>query len=143
MTARIEELKAMKGPALIELADGLGVRVVCDRKKNKLTEAKAKLIERIIAFEEEKKKEEAEAAAEAHKTQSEELSEESKQNVKAKIKKSNLRLSELTYNGQTKSIREWAKELDMPWATLYDRVNRNGWTVEEAIETPLGQRRKK
>ena len=47
----------------------------------------------------------------------------------------------ITYKGETKTIREWAKVLDMPWATLYDRVNRNGWSVEEAIEIPLGGRR--
>lgn len=58
-------------------------------------------------------------------------------------KKTNLKLSELTYKGETKSIREWAAELEMPWPTLYDRVNRNGWSVEEAIEIPLGGRRKK
>ena len=57
--------------------------------------------------------------------------------------KANLKLSELTYKGETKSIKEWAAEINMPWPTLYDRVNRNGWPVDEAIETPLGQRRKK
>ena len=71
----------------------------------------------------------------------EEVSDETKENVKPKHKKPNLKLTELTYNGETKSIREWAVELNMPWPTLYDRVNRNGWTVEDAIEIPLGQRR--
>lgn len=79
--------------------------------------------------------------SEAPKTQSEEVSEKPKQNVKAEPKKPNKKLTELTYKGETKSIREWAAELEMPWPTLYDRVNRNGWTVEDAIETPLGQRR--
>ena len=60
-----------------------------------------------------------------------------------KLKKPNLKLKELTYAGKTQSIREWAKELNMPWATLYDRVNRNGWTTEEALCTPLGERRKR
>lgn len=54
----------------------------------------------------------------------------------------NLKLKELTYKGKTQTIRAWADELQMPWATLYDRVNRNGWSVEDAIEIPLGQRRK-
>ena len=58
-------------------------------------------------------------------------------------KRANKKLTELTYKGQTKSIREWAEELNMPWPTLYDRVNRNGWSVKDAIEIPLGQRRKK
>jgi hypothetical protein len=60
-----------------------------------------------------------------------------------KLKKPNLRIKELTYAGKTQTIREWANELKMPWATLYDRVNRNGWTVEEALCTPLGERRKR
>lgn len=58
-------------------------------------------------------------------------------------KKPNLKLHELTFNGKTQTIREWAKELEMPWPTLYDRVNRNNWTVEEALTTPLGGRRPK
>ncbi len=60
-----------------------------------------------------------------------------------KSKKANLKLSELTYKGETKSIKEWAAKINMPWTTLYDRVNRNGWPVDLAIETPLGQRRPK
>ena len=59
------------------------------------------------------------------------------------LKKPNLRIRELTYAGKSQTIREWANELNMPWPTLYDRVNRNGWTVEEALCTPLGERRKK
>ena len=58
-------------------------------------------------------------------------------------KKANLKMNELTYKGQTKTVREWADQIGMPWATLYDRVNRNGWTVEDAIEIPLGERRPK
>lgn len=82
-------------------------------------------------------------AVEAPISQSEEVSEETKQNAKPKAKKSNLKLTELTYNGETKSIKEWAAEINIPWPTLYDRVNRNGWTVKDAIEIPLGQRRPK
>lgn len=60
-----------------------------------------------------------------------------------KIKKPNLKIHELTFNGKTQTIREWAKELEMPWPTLYDRINRNGWTVEEALTIPLGGSRPK
>lgn len=60
-----------------------------------------------------------------------------------KIKKPNLKIHDLTFNDKTQSIREWAAELEMPWPTLYDRINRNGWTVEEALTIPLGGRRKK
>lgn len=68
---------------------------------------------------------------------------EPKPEQKPQIKKQNLKLHELTYAGKTQTIREWADELKMPWATLYDRVNRNGWTVEEALTIPLGERRKR
>lgn len=57
------------------------------------------------------------------------------------LKKPNLRIQELTFEGRTQTIREWANELNMPWPTLYDRVNRNGWTTEEALTIPLGGRR--
>lgn len=60
-----------------------------------------------------------------------------------KIKKPNLKIHDLTFNDKTQSIRDWAAELEMPWPTLYDRINRNGWTVEEALTIPLGGRRKK
>lgn len=73
----------------------------------------------------------------------EETSEAPKENIKTEPKRANKKLTELTYNGETKSIREWAEEINMPWPTLYDRVNRNGWSVEDAIEIPLGQRRPK
>lgn len=85
--------------------------------------------------------EEEETPSEAPISTTETTSEETKENAKPKHKKPNLKLTELTYNGETKSIRAWAAEINMPWPTLYDRVNRNGWTVEDAIEIPLGQRR--
>lgn len=60
-----------------------------------------------------------------------------------KHKKPNLKIHELTFEGKTQSIRAWAEELEMPWPTLYDRVNRCGWTTEEALTIPLGGRRAK
>lgn len=59
------------------------------------------------------------------------------------IKKPSLKIKELTFDGRTQTIKEWAAELEMPWPTLYDRINRNGWTVEEALTIPLGGRRKR
>lgn len=59
------------------------------------------------------------------------------------IKNPSLKIKELTYDGRTQTIKEWAAELEMPWPTLYDRVNRNGWTTEEALTIPLGGRRTK
>ena len=51
------------------------------------------------------------------------------------------KIKELTHDGRTQSIKDWALELGMPYPTLYDRINRNGWSVEEAIKIPLGERR--
>ena len=68
---------------------------------------------------------------------------ESDSDAPKEVKKPSLKIKELTYDGKTQSIKEWAAELEMPWPTLYDRVNRNGWSVEEALTIPLGGRRKK
>lgn len=38
----------------------------------------------------------------------------------------------LTYNGVTQTIKEWAEELNIPWATISNRVYR-GCTVEDAL----------
>lgn len=150
---REDKLYSMTGKTLIMKADELGVKVNCNKARTALKEAKSAVIERILAVENAAEEIEARVACgetidsamqtviEEHQTESEEVSEEPKEKPKARNKKPNLKLTELTYNGETKSIREWAEELKMPWPTLYDRVNRNGWTVEEAIEIPLGGRR--
>lgn len=65
------------------------------------------------------------------------------ENESKETKRPSLKINEITFNGKTQSLRDWAKELEMPWPTLYDRINRNGWTVEEALTIPLGSRRKK
>ena len=184
---RKDKLIAMNGTTLIKVADKLGVKVACNKTRTALKEAKANVIERILAAEEElagdgtplaevgkQIAEQAKTKAEKAKAEKKikntkdflqavsdvldgktevpveapkspvKASEEPKTDKTTKApKKANLKLSELTYNGETKSIKEWAAEINMPWPTLYDRVNRNGWPVDEAIETPLGQRRKK
>ena len=48
---REELLRSMKGPELIKEADKLGVKVKCNKERNKLVEAKAARVERILAFE--------------------------------------------------------------------------------------------
>lgn len=176
---RKDRLIAMNGQTLIKVADGLGVKVSCNRTRTALKEAKINVIERILAAENQTEEKEAPQEPEIKKikTQKDFLNAVSdvldgktfkekpikpikkpsgapqkpsndkpnKNTVKdsKEPKKPNLRLTELTYKGKTKSIKAWAEEIGMPWPTLYDRVNRNNWPVDEAIETPLGQRRKK
>lgn len=62
---------------------------------------------------------------------------------KKRAKKESKHINEFEWNGQTKTVKEWAKELGMQWPALYDRINRNGWTIEEAMTIPVGGRRTK
>jgi hypothetical protein len=43
----------------------------------------------------------------------------------------------LTFNGQTKCISEWAEIAGMGFGTLYHRLYRYGWSVERALTTPI------
>lgn len=160
MMTREERLISMRGVDLIQVGEKLGLKIT----KNDLKKGKMSVVQKILEAEkaednteEQPKKKEpiniikpddlvpaetpAEVLVEAPKTENKAPEKETKQNIKANTKRANLKLTELTYKGETKSIREWANELEMPWPTLYDRVNRNGWSVEDAIEIPLGRRR--
>lgn len=53
-----------------------------------------------------------------------------------------LGITELTFNGKTQSIAAWADEVGLARPALYDRINRHGWSVEEALTIPKGGRRK-
>lgn len=39
----------------------------------------------------------------------------------------------ITFNGKTQSIKKWAKELGFSESTLKTRINRLGWSVEDAL----------
>ena len=54
-------------------------------------------------------------------------------------KKQNL----ITYNGETKNLSQWAKELGMPGQTLFARIHISKWPVEKAFTTPVKKRNKK
>lgn len=43
----------------------------------------------------------------------------------------------LTYDGITKTVNEWARELKMSDRTLRSRLNQLGFTVEQALTTPV------
>ena len=63
--------------------------------------------------------------------------------VKAKTSANpSLGIKELTFNGKTQSITAWAKEVGLQRPALYDRINRHGWSVEDALTIPAGGRRK-
>lgn len=49
----IVELESMKGSELIAYADKLGVKVSCNKERISLKESKAKVIDKIVAFEKE------------------------------------------------------------------------------------------
>ena len=42
----------------------------------------------------------------------------------------------LTYNEQTKTIAEWSEITGIPYHTIKDRINRYGFTAEEALTIP-------
>ena len=47
----------------------------------------------------------------------------------------------LTYRGQTRPIKEWAKRIGVNHATLYARVCVYGWDAEKALTTPIRRRK--
>lgn len=44
----------------------------------------------------------------------------------------------ITYKGETKTLAQWAEDLDLPYKTLYARIHCRHWDVEEAFERPIG-----
>lgn len=42
-----------------------------------------------------------------------------------------------TYNGKTQCLKAWAKDMDMPYTTLYQRVYKSKWDIEKALTTPI------
>ena len=73
----------------------------------------------------------------------EEEEEEDEEEAAKTVKRPSLGINAIEFNGKAQTLRAWAEELNMPWPTLYDRINRNGWTIEEALTIPLGGRRKR
>ncbi len=46
----------------------------------------------------------------------------------------------LTYKGETKTLADWARELNIDWGTLYYRYSK-GWDSNKIIETPVRGRK--
>lgn len=137
---RIEELSTMKGPQLIALADELGVKVKCNRKKMQLVEAKAALIERILAFEaaqevEEPEEEIQEPEVEEVGTTEEEERTDEQPEAEEVTPPTPKRGQPIEWNGKAQNICAWAEELGISANTLYGRLYKLGWTVEKAFTT--------
>lgn len=44
----------------------------------------------------------------------------------------------LTFNGKAQNMKQWATEIGIPYVTLYQRLSKQGWSVERALtETPV------
>lgn len=43
----------------------------------------------------------------------------------------------ITYNGETKTIAEWADFLGMNYTTLHQRISAYNWDIKNALETPV------
>ncbi len=52
--------------------------------------------------------------------------------------KSNTR--HISYHGQTLTLLEWSEKIQISYSTLSQRLS-NGWSLMDALETPLGKRR--
>lgn len=46
----------------------------------------------------------------------------------------------ITHNGKTQTLTDWCIELNMKYSTVYSRIYRDGWDIEEALTTPLIKR---
>ena len=46
-------------------------------------------------------------------------------------------VAKLSYNGDVLTIAEWALKTGIPAKTIYHRIHKAGWNVEEALTTPI------
>lgn len=47
----------------------------------------------------------------------------------------------ITFGDKTQTLARWARETGTPYSTLYNRIFRHGWSIEEALTIPPGERR--
>jgi hypothetical protein len=45
----------------------------------------------------------------------------------------------LTAFGRTQSVAQWADEIGLPWTTIRGRIEKYGWSVEDAVSRPKQQ----
>lgn len=138
---RTDKLYSMNGALLIEVADKLGVKVACNKTRNQLKEAKAKVVERILAAEAQLETEETpEPEIEKVEEKQEELPLE---NVKAIEQPKPKRGALIEFDGKSQNICKWGEELGISPNTLYGRIYKMNWSVERAFTTPARKGGKK
>lgn len=55
-----------------------------------------------------------------------------------KTQMNNMRRNKLfTYDGETRTVSQWADHLGMPYYTLYNRLCKYHWTIERALTAPI------
>lgn len=60
-------------------------------------------------------------------------------NIQQVNNKSNNRY--ITYKHKTKTLSEWSRIVNIPQDTLYDRINREGWSIERAFTNPVRKKK--
>ena len=48
----------------------------------------------------------------------------------------------ITFNGKTQTLAQWCREYGMPYKTVHCRINRYGWDLRKALETPIDTRKR-
>lgn len=67
-----------------------------------------------------------------------ELSEEHKNKISKALSGENSPHSRMvTFEGRTQNITAWSKELNIPYNTLWNRLNNPNWSIEKALTTPV------
>ena len=56
-------------------------------------------------------------------------------------KKETLHIYSIIHEEETKALTDWARIYGINRYTLYDRIEKRGWSVEKALETPAGARK--
>ena len=49
----------------------------------------------------------------------------------------------ITYNGETKTMAEWAREYNIPYNTFAWRINKSKWDIEKSLNTPVNSNKRK